>query len=134
MTMFRPDTEDASSVAAATQRWISAFNAGEAASVCALYHPEAVLWGTTAPSLISTPQGLRQYFEGHCAAVSPPTISLGAHCIRVYAGTAINTGSYTLHALVEGQARALPARFSFTYCKVGSDWLIVDHHSSFVPG
>lgn len=128
------DTEDQLAVAAATQRWIQAFNAGDAASVCALYHPEAVLWGTTASALITTPQGLRQYFDGHCAAVSRPSISLGAYRVRVYAGTAINTGSYTLHTLVNGQARALPARFSFTYCKVGGEWLIVDHHSSFVPG
>lgn len=127
------DPEDLTDVTAATKRWMDAFNAGDAASVCALYHPEAVLWGTTAPSIITTPQGLRAYFDGHCGAASPPTISMGVQCIRVYGGTAINTGSYTLHARIDGQARALPARFSFTYCKVGSDWLIVDHHSSFVP-
>ena len=131
--MPSPDLEDLHDVAAATQGWIQAFNAGEVASVCALYHPEAVLWGTTAPSLITTPQGLRAYFEGHCAAVPPPSIRLGAQRVRVYAGAAINTGSYTLHTRTEGQQRALPARFSFTYCKIGSDWLIVDHHSSFVP-
>ncbi|WP_395055150.1 DUF4440 domain-containing protein [Polaromonas sp.] len=125
--------EDLHDVTAVTQRWISAFNASDPAGICALYHPEAVLWGTTAPSMITTPQGLRAYFDGHCAAASPPSISLDAQRVRVYAGTAINSGSYTLHALVEGRQRALPARFSFTYCKVGSDWLIVDHHSSFVP-
>lgn len=131
--MPSPDPDDLHDVAAATQRWIQAFNAGEAAGICALYHPEAVLWGTTAPSLITTPQGLRAYFDGHCAAELPPTIRLDAQRVRVYAGTAINSGSYTLHTRHEGQARALPARFSFTYCRVGRDWLIVDHHSSFVP-
>lgn len=128
-----PEPEDLHDVTAATQRWIQAFNAGDAARICALYHPEAVLWGTTAPSMITTPQGMRAYFDGHCTAESPPSISLGTQRVRVYAGTAINSGSYTLHALVGGRQRALPARFSFTYCKVGSDWLIVDHHSSFVP-
>lgn len=132
--MPSPEPEDLHEVTAATQGWIQAFNAGDVARICALYHPEAVLWGTTAPALITTPHGLRQYFEGHCAAASPPTIRLGAQRVRVYAGTAINTGSYTLHTRIGGQERALPARFSFTYCKVGSDWLIVDHHSSFVPG
>ncbi|MES2686236.1 MAG: nuclear transport factor 2 family protein [Pseudomonadota bacterium] len=131
--MASPDPDDLHDVEAATQRWIQAFNAGDADRICALYHPEAVLWGTTARLLISTPQGMRDYFEGHCAAVPPPTIRLGTQRVRAYAGTAINSGSYTLHTLVEGQARALPARFSFTYCKVGSVWLIVDHHSSFVP-
>jgi uncharacterized protein (TIGR02246 family) len=131
--MAGPEPEDLREVAAATQRWIQAFNAGEAAGICALYHPEAVLWGTTAPALITTPQGLRQYFEGHCAVAPPPTIRLDAQQIRVYADMAINSGSYTLHTGGQGQQRALPARFSFTYCRVGSDWLIVDHHSSFVP-
>ncbi|MDP1953752.1 MAG: DUF4440 domain-containing protein [Polaromonas sp.] len=124
---------DEAGVRAATRAWVDAFNAGDLAKTCALYHPDAVLWGTTAQALITTEEGLRQYFEGHCLAASPPTISLGAHRIRVYAGMAINTGSYTLHTRVDGVKRALPARFSFTYCRVGSDWLIVDHHSSFVP-
>ncbi|MDP2032086.1 MAG: DUF4440 domain-containing protein [Polaromonas sp.] len=131
--MPSPELADMHEVASATQRWIQAFNAGDAASICALYHPEAVLWGTTARSLITTPQGLRAYFEGHCVAESPPAIRLGAQQIRVYAGMAINTGSYTLHTGPEGEQRAFPARFSFTYCKRGSDWLIVDHHSSFLP-
>lgn len=127
------EPEDLTGVIATTQRWMDAFNAGDAASVCALYHPAAVLWGTTASLLINTPQGVRQYFDGHCAAASPPTVTLTGQRVRVYAGTAINTGSYTLHVLVDGRPRGLPARFSFTYCKVGSDWLIVDHHSSFLP-
>lgn len=124
---------DTAGVEAATRAWIEAFNAGEPSGICALYHPDAVLWGTTAPSIITTPGGLRRYFEGHCAAESPPTVTLTGQYPRVYGDTAINSGSYTLSVHLQGQLRALPARYSFTYCRVGGQWRIVDHHSSFVP-
>jgi len=124
---------DNTHITAVTQNWIDAFNAGDPARLCALYHPDAVLWGTTAQAIIATPQGVRQYFERHCMAESPLKVTLTAQQVRVYGDTAINTGSYTLAALVQGQQRHLPARFSFTYRKVASGWLIVDHHSSFVP-
>ncbi len=126
-------THAISDITAATQNWVDAFNAGDPARLCALYHASAVLWGTTAQALIVTPQGVRQYFERHCVAESPLKVTLTDQQVRVYGDTAINTGSYTLAAVVQGQQRALPARFSFTYCKVASGWLIVDHHSSFVP-
>lgn len=126
-------THALSDISAATQHWIDAFNAGDAGRLCALYHPSAVLWGTTAQTIITTPQGVRAYFDGHCAAQSPLKVALTGQQVRVYGDTAINTGSYTLIASVQGQQRQLLARFSFTYCKVASGWLIVDHHSSFVP-
>ncbi len=125
--------EQTSQVEATTQSWIDAFNAHHPAVVCALYHSDAVLWGTTAQSLITTPEGIRQYFEHHCGPESLLTITLTSHHVRVMGDTAINSGSYTLNAHIEGQLRLLPARYTFTYRRVGEQWLIVDHHSSFLP-
>lgn len=124
---------DTAAVEAATQSWIDAFNAGDPARICALYCADAVLWGTTAQQLIATPQGVRAYFDGHCAAQYPLQVRLTAQQLRLYGETAINSGSYTLQAVAGGQQRVLPARFSFVYRKAGGQWLIVDHHSSFVP-
>ena len=58
---------------------------------------------------------------------------LGEQLIRVYGDTAINSGAYTFVAMIQGQPRTLPARYSFTYRKVDGQWLIADHHSSALP-
>jgi len=33
----------------------------------------------------------------------------------------------------DGEAKTLPARYSFTYVKDGNNWVIADHHSSAMP-
>ena len=121
-------------IKASLQRWIEAFNLRNPAQICALYHPEAVLWGTTAQALITSPDGLRQYFEGHCAALTPLTVTLTDQRVRVFGDVAVNSGSYTLTTVIQERLIGMPARFSFTYRRTGGDWLIVDHHSSWVPG
>ena len=128
------DSADIAEIKASLQRWIEAFNLRNPEQICALYHPEAVLWGTTAQALITSPDGLRQYFEGHCAALNPLTVTLTDQRVRVLGDVAVNSGSYTLTTITHEQILKLPARFSFTYLKTGGDWLIVDHHSSWVPG
>jgi hypothetical protein len=64
----------------------------------------------------------------------------GAHClrlsgqwIRVYGNAAVNTAYYTFSYRKNGEARELPARYSFTFVKAGDEWVIVDHHSSAMP-
>jgi hypothetical protein len=61
-------------------------------------------------------------------------VSFGEQLTRVYGDTAINSGAYTFAAVIQGQPRSFPARFSFTYRKVEGRWLIADHHSSALPG
>lgn len=119
-------------VAAATQAWADAFNSHDPGQVVALYDADAVLWGTTSPTLRDTPAAIRDYFRGlpnrpHARAV------LGEQRIRIYGEMAINTGSYTVSDVRDGQPVTTPARFSFTYRLRDGRWMIVDHHSSAVP-
>ena len=60
-------------------------------------------------------------------------ILFGEQRIRVYGATAVNSGYYTFSFTKDGEAKTLPARYSFTYVKSGDRWLIVDHHSSAMP-
>ena len=129
-----PSAESAErDIAAASAAWMAAFNRCDAASAAALYDADAVLWGTTAAAIIATPAGIRQYFERVCSASPPPTVVWGEQLIRVYGDTAINSGSYTFSLVLQGEARVLPARYSFAYRRRAGEWLIVDHHSSVVP-
>jgi uncharacterized protein (TIGR02246 family) len=131
-TMTSPDAAKAE-VHAATQAWAAAFNACDASKAAGLYHPDAVLWGTYAPEIISTPAGIRQYFERVCSSGPPPKVNLREQLVRVYDDTAVDSGTYTFAVVVQGQPRSIPARYSLTYRKTSGQWLIIDHHSSALP-
>jgi uncharacterized protein (TIGR02246 family) len=131
-TTSSPETAR-SEVGAATQAWVDAFNGCNAVAAANLYQPDAVLWGTFSPTIISGRAGVQQYFERVCSANPPPKVTVGQQLPRVYGDTAINSGTYAFAVVVQGQPRTLPARYSFAYRKVGGQWLIADHHSSSLP-
>jgi len=64
-----------SEVTAAAQAWAGAFNSCNAVAAAELYQPDAVLWGTVAPTITSGRAGVQQYFERVCSANPPPKVS-----------------------------------------------------------
>jgi uncharacterized protein (TIGR02246 family) len=122
-----------SEVAAATRQWADAYNRCDASAAAARYDSDAVLWGTVSPAINATPDGIRQYFERGCAGTPKPTVALGESIVRVYGDTATDSGTYVFTVFPGGRALISPARYSFTYRRKGSDWLIVAHHSSLMP-
>ena len=123
----------AEDVAAATQAWVEAFNSREPQRVQALYAPDAVFWGTSSPTLRTTPALIAEYFAG---LPSRPNerVELGPSSVRVFGDIAVNSGSYTFTDMRDGQPVRRPARFSMVFRRVGDRWVIVDHHSSSAPG
>jgi uncharacterized protein (TIGR02246 family) len=124
---------DEASVRAATEAWISNFNASDLPGMAALYDAQAHLWGTTSPVLIVSPDGIAGYFQTVFALQPAPGMALNEVRVRLYGDTAISTGGYTLALGAAAQRRAIPARFSFVYRRTAGRWLIVDHHSSVMP-
>lgn len=120
-------------VRAATEAWIAAFNRSDTAAICALYDPQAVLWGTTAAELITTPQGIAAYFDAVFALRPAPHMALVGVLPRVFGDAAVSTGRYTLTLSPVPPLREVPARFSFTWRRTAGVWRIVDHHSSAMP-
>lgn len=130
--MARFDGDEAS-VRATTETWIGAFNRADAAAIAALYDPQAVLWGTTAAHLITTPRGITAYFNAVFALQPVPSMVLVEALPRVFGDVAVSSGRYTLTLSPAPHLREVPARFSFTYRRTAGTWRIVDHHSSAMP-
>ena len=120
-------------VAAATAKWAEVFTDDSPNKILALYDKDGVLWGTLSPKRRDDPEAIKDYFVKAFAALPQHKVSFGDQLIRVYGNTAINTGYYTFSYVKDGEAKSLPARYSFTYVKKGKKWLIVDHHSSAMP-
>ncbi len=85
------------------------------------------------PTLRADRTALRDYFVTAFKVLPGLKVAFGDQLIRVYGGTAVNTGYYTFSYVRDGETKSLPARYSFTYVKSGENWLIVDHHSSAMP-
>jgi uncharacterized protein (TIGR02246 family) len=120
-------------VAAATSAWERALGEDDPDKVLPLYSDDAVLWGTLSPTVRADRAALRDYFVAAFKVLPGLKVAFGDQLIRVYGDTAVNTGYYTFSYIKDGEAKSLPARYSFTYVKNGGQWLIVDHHSSAMP-
>src|SRR5229473_1218155 len=120
-------------VAAATVKWGQVLGEDDPDKVLPLYADDAVLWGTLSPKVRADRTALRDYFVAAFKVLPGLKVAFGDQLIRVYGGTAVNTGYYTFSYVKDGEAKSLPARYSFTYVKSGENWLIVDHHSSAMP-
>ncbi len=121
-------------VAAATAKWGEVLVFSDPDPVIALYDDEtAVLWGTISATRLDGKPAIRGYFERAFKALPGLTVAFGDQNIRVLGDTAVNTGYYTFSFTKDGEAKSLPARYSFTYVKRPWGWMIVDHHSSAMP-
>lgn len=120
-------------VAAATMKWGQTLGQNDPDKVVLLYAPDGVLWGTISTTLRADRTALRDYFVTAFKVLPGLKVSFGEQLIRVYGGTAVNTGYYTFSYVKDGETKTLPARYSFTFVKDGESWMIVDHHSSAIP-
>ena len=120
-------------VATASATWARALGEDDPDKVMPLYADDAVLWGTLSPTVRADGAALRDYFVTAFKVLPGLKVAFGDQLIRIYGGTAVNTGYYTFSYVKDGETKSLPARYSFTYVKNGEHWLIVDHHSSAVP-
>jgi uncharacterized protein (TIGR02246 family) len=119
-------------VTAATEAWVAAYNSRDPERVLSLYETDAVLWGTTSPTLRHTPAARRDYFS-NMPQRPGARVALGEQHVRVFGELAVNSGTYTFTNQHDGKLTESPARFSFTYHFQNGRWMIVDHHSSAVP-
>src|SRR5437660_2205505 len=120
-------------VAAATSTWARALGEDEPDKVLPLYAEDAVLWGTLSPTVRADRAALRDYFVTAFKVLPGLKVAFGDQLIRVYGGTAVNTGYYTFSFAKDGETKTLAARYSLTFVKDSENWMIVDHHSSAMP-
>lgn len=122
--------------------WVDAFNAQDLDRLVALYVPDAVLWGTFAPTLITGRAGIHAYFARSFVANPGLTVQVEDLHLQLLADDAIAAGRYGLHvpapatptvAAVDAAGKTMPARFSFVLQRQGGAWTVVHHHSSLNP-
>jgi len=126
--------QDKSQISAATAAWIEAFNARDAQRIASLYAPDAVFWGTISPTLRVTPAAVLEYFQSSVTRRPKLRMDLVDEHPRVFGDIAINTGAYTSREPRDEGEVVEASRFTFVYRREAGRWMIIEHHSSRVPG
>ena len=110
-----------SEVAALFDRWNASLRTGDPKKVVANYAPYSVLLPTVSNRARFTAAEKEDYFH-HFLERKPEG--------KFYCNSATDSGLYTCR-FVDGTS--VRARYSFSYKRVGNDWLISSHHSSGMP-
>ena len=121
-------------VSAALQAWVDAVEERDIEKTVALYDKDAVFFSTFATTPLKTQDERREYYKKVLAS-EEIAVEIIEDNPRIYGGdVAINSGLYDLSYTEEGEDVVIHSRFTFTYVLRGGKWVIVDHHSSKMPG
>lgn len=117
-----------SEVAALFDRWNASLLSGDPKKVVANYAPGSVLLPTVSNRARFTAAEKEAYFAHFL--VRRPEGTIDDRVIDVDCNSATDAGLYTFRF---SDGTSVKARYSFSYRRIGSQWLITSHHSSGMP-
>lgn len=126
---FAGPAEEASAI---IDRWAATYTANDADAITKLYAPDALLHGTSSPTLNKGSAEIRKYFGGLPGSGNKVTIG-ERHLVALGDDAALGVGFYEFVSIQNGKPVPRPARFTMIVVKRGADWLIAHHHSSALP-
>jgi len=115
----------------ASNEWATALAGKDPQKVIDLYDDETYLYATF-KNKIDDHEGLTNYFS-NLMKKKELKVKFDDENVRVYGGTAINSGLYTFIYKDNDKTVKTPARFTFVYTLTPDGWMIIDHHSSQLP-
>jgi uncharacterized protein (TIGR02246 family) len=115
-------------VAALFDRWNAALKTGNPKKVVANYAPASLLLPTVSNKPRFTAAEKEDYFVHFLER--KPEGKIDDRMIEVDCNSATDAGLYTFKF---ADGAIVKARYSFSYKKVGEEWLISSHHSSAMP-
>ncbi|MDX1902338.1 MAG: DUF4440 domain-containing protein [Gammaproteobacteria bacterium] len=129
-------SSDANAVQQAYFAWCKTMGTakGDAEKIVKFYAPNALLLPTLSPEILKNENGgLNAYFAALTARdqfkCTPQKL-----ITQLYGSLAINSGTYTFSYVDQNHhLQKVPSRFTFVYEKTGTQWQIVNHHSSVLP-
>lgn len=111
-------------------RWFDALKTGDADQVTALYAADAILLSTKEGDVKQGHPQIRDYFDRAFLPMKPIG-SVIRPFTRLLGGVAVNSGIYEFE--VKGSPEPVRARYTFVYVWKNTAWVIVEHHSSYMP-
>ena len=115
------------------EKWTSAFTNSDVDGIVKLHAADVVMIGTGSKALITSPDGVRKYFEGVFRS-GKYTPALGEHSVlQISDTTVVVAGFDTIVGVMADKPVNLAGRDTFVIAKRGADWQIVHFHRSATP-
>ena len=116
-------------------KFLADFNSANVDDIANLFTPDALFWGTRAADLITTPEGIRQYFANAFKALPGAKASIvNPASVAVLSDDAVVvSGIWQVTAESGGKPVLLQLRNSLAVVKRGDRWLIASFHNSLRP-
>jgi uncharacterized protein (TIGR02246 family) len=120
---------------AAFSKFFSAFASRNQAQVAAMFAPDAQFYGTVSPALVTTPEGILNYFT---VAFDRPGVpeakALNLTTTALTDSIALVAGTWKVDRTVEGKTIiGEPLRMTAVLQKRGDRWMVVQFHNSRLP-
>jgi len=116
------------------QRWTKAFTEADVEGILGLYEPDALFMGTLSKTVVTTPEGVRKYFEAALLNDRPRTAKVLEQSTAVLSDMAVViTGLDVVTGTRDGATTTSNGRFTFVIVKKPTGWKIVHYHRSAVP-
>ena len=120
------DHPSSADVRALYEQWETTLRGGDVEALTALYSPGAILMGPGATSIRIGRTEIAAYYTGFVSHA--PTARIIERVVRTECGAANDLGLEAMTFAPMAADQSIPARFSMSYVKSGSRWLIVHHH------
>jgi uncharacterized protein (TIGR02246 family) len=130
-TSFAAPADEALQIA---QRWTKAFTEADVEGILGLYEPDALFMGTLSKTVVTTPEGVRKYFEAALLNDRPRTAKVLEQSTAILSDTAVViTGLDLVTGTRDRATTTSNGRFAFVIVKKPTGWKIVHHHRSALP-
>jgi uncharacterized protein (TIGR02246 family) len=119
---------------AVVEKWGKAFIESDVDAIVKLYAPDALFFGTGSKALVTTPEGVRTYFEQALLINKPKSAALGDHSVMVLSDTTVVVaGLDAAGGVRDGKPYSADGRVTFVIAKRADGWQIVHFHRSATP-
>ncbi len=118
----------------AVQAWIDALNRSDVNAIVAAFASDASFFGTTTKTLVTSPNGIRKYFEEVFAKYAPLSVALGQVTVsELSPDSAVITGYDQWKVTFNGRPAEGIGRLNIAVAVRDGQWRIVSFHRSTMP-
>jgi uncharacterized protein (TIGR02246 family) len=137
-SIFKQASQPNDVVAAGEQlfsHWVTAVNRCDVDAVMQLFAAaDVIFYGTSTKTLITSSDGIRQYFEQAFAQLQPLSMSIESKKIQSVSDDVLLLAcSDKWSVMLDGQKQVMAGRLVLTAAKRQEEWRIVSFHRSVMP-
>ena len=118
----------------ALHAWIDAVNRHDLEAIVAIFAPDASFFGTSTQTMVSSSEGIRQYFDVVLKNYAPLRAALGSVTVsELSPDSAVITGYDRWQVTLNGESVEGIGRLSVAVALRDDHWRIISFHRSVMP-